>query len=131
MVPVVSILTLRFGAGGTDVLRRLLGLTGYTSGTSQKDLSISAVKALQQTDKTLSSGANVETIELEVLPGIAESARRSAEQVVTTLKTTDDQPVDTAWVNQARRELSGLIKAMMGVGDELANSQAKLLSIDV
>ena len=42
-------------------------------------------------------------IELEDLPGIADSARRNAEQVETSLTTTDDQPIDTAWVTQAKR----------------------------
>ena len=83
----------RFGVGCTDALRRSLRLTGYTS---QKGLSSSAVKALQQADKTLPS--NLENIELEDLPGIADSARRSAEEVETTLTTTDDQPIDTARV---------------------------------
>ena len=107
--------------GGTDALQRSLGLTGYT----RKGLSSSAVKALQQADKILPS--NFDNIELEDLPGIADSARQSAEQVETTLTTIDDQPIDTAWVTQARRELE---KAMAGVRDELANNMAKLTSID-
>ena len=111
----------RYGAGGTDALRRSLGLTGYTS---RKGLSSSAVKALQQADKTLTS--NLENIELEDLPGIADSARRSAEQVETTLTTIDDQPINTAWVTQVRRELARLEKAMAGV----RNNLAKLTSID-
>ena len=40
----LSTLASRFGVGGTDALRRLLGLIGYT----RKGLSSSAVKALQQ-----------------------------------------------------------------------------------
>ena len=68
-------------------------------------------------------------IELEDLPGIADSARQSAEQVESTV-TTIDLPIDTVWVTQARRELAGLEKAMTGVRDELANNQAKLTSID-
>ena len=99
--------------GGTDALRRSLGLTGYT----RKGLSSSAVKALQRADKTLPS--NLDNIELEDLPGIADSAWQSAEQVETTI---DDQPIDTVWVTQARRELAGLEKAMMGMKDELANN---------
>ena len=71
--------------GGTDALRRLLGLTCYT----RKGLSSSAVKALQQADKTLAS--NFENNELEDLPGIANSARQSAEQVELTLTTIDDR----------------------------------------
>ena len=117
----LSTLASRYGAGGTDALQRSLGLTGYT----RKDLSSSAVKALQWADKTLPS--NLDNIELEDLPGIADSARQSAEQVETTL---DDQPLDTVWVTQARRELAGLEKAMTGVRDELANNLAKLTSID-
>ena len=97
--------------GGTDALRRSLGLTGYT----RKDLGSSAVKALQQADKTLPS--NLDNIELENLPGIADSARQSAEQVETILTTIDDQPIDIVWVTQAVR-------------DELANNLAKLTSID-
>ena len=107
--------------GGTDALRRSLGLTGYT----RKGLSSSAVKALQQADKTLPS--NLDNIELEDLAGIADSARQSAEQVETTI---DDQPIDTVWVTQARRELAGFEKAMTGVRDESANNLAKLRSID-
>ena len=114
----------RYGTGGTDSLQRSLGLTGYT----RKGLSSSAVKALQQADKILPS--NIENIELEDLPGIADSARQSAEQVEATLTTIDDQPIDTAWVTHARRELAGLDKAMTGVRDELANNLAKLRSID-
>ena len=83
------------------------------------------MKALQRGDKTLPS--NLDNIELENLPGIADSARRSAEQVEMTI---DDQPVDTVWVIQARRELAGLEKTMTGVRDELANNLAKLTSID-
>ena len=91
-------------------------------------MSSSAVKALQQTDKTLPS--NLKNTELENLPGIADSARQSAEQVETTLTTIDDQPIDTAWVTKVRRELAGLKKAMTGVRDKLANNLAKLSSID-
>ena len=86
------------------------------------------MKALQQADKTLTS--NLDNIELEDLPGIADSARQSAEQVESTLKTIDDKPIDTVWVTQARRELAGLEKAMTGTRDELANNLAKLTSID-
>ena len=116
--------------GGTDALRRSrsLGLTGYTSDTLRKGLSRSAVKALQQADKTLPS--NLENIELEDLPGIADMARRSAQQVETTLTTIDDQPIDTAWGTQARRELAELEKAMTGMRNELANNLANLTSID-
>ena len=105
-------------------MRRSLGLTSYT----RKDLSSSAVKALQQTDKTLSS--NLDNMELEDLLGIADSARPSAEQVESTLTTIDDQPIDSVWVTQARRELAGLEKAMTGMRAELANNLAKLTSID-
>ena len=68
----LSTLALRYGVGGTDALQRSLGLTGYT----RKGLSCSAVKALQQVDKTLPS--NLDNIELEDRPGIANSARQSA-----------------------------------------------------
>ena len=107
--------------GGTDALRRSLGLTGYM----RKGLSSSAVKALQRADKTLPS--TLDYIELEDLPGIADSARQSAEQVEMTI---DDQPIDTVWVTQARKELAGLEKALTAVKDELANYLAKLTRID-
>ena len=109
------------GVGGTDALRRSQGLTGYT----RKGLGSSAVKALQQADKTLAS--NLDDIELENLSGIADSARQSAEQVQTTI---DDQPIDAMWVTQARGELAGLEKAMTGVRDELASNLANRTSID-
>ena len=121
---VLSTLASRYGVGGTDAVRRSLGLTGY----KRKGLSSSAVKALQLADKTLPS--NLDNIELEDFPGIADSARHSAEQVECTLTTIDDQPIDTAWVTQSRRELTGLEKAMTGMRDELANNLAKLTSID-
>ena len=108
----LSTLASGYGEGGTDALRRSLGLTGY----KRKGLSSSALKGLQQADKTLSSN-----IELEDLHGIADSARQSAEQVETTI---DDQPIDTVWVTQARRELVGLERAMTGMRDELANNLA-------
>ena len=75
------------------------------------------MKALQQADITLPS--NLNNIKLEDLPGIADSARQSTEQVETTI---DDMPIDTVWVTQARRELAGLENAMAGVRDELVNS---------
>ena len=90
--------------GGTDVVHRSLALTGYT----RKGLSSSAVKTLP---------SNLGNIELDHLPGIADSARQSAEQVESTLTTIDDQPIDTVGVTQARRELAGLDKAMTGVRD--------------
>ena len=121
---VLSTLASRYGVGGTDAVRSSLGLTGYT----RKGLRSSAVKALQQADKTLPS--NLDNIELEDLPGKADSARQSAEQVESTLTTIDDQPIDAVWVTQARKELAGLEKAMTGVRDELANNLAKLSSID-
>ena len=120
----LSTLASRYGVGGTDALRRSLGLTGYT----RKGLSNPAVKALQQADKTLSS--NLDNIELEDLSGIADSARQSAEQVQSTLTTIDDPPIDTLWVTEAGRELAGLEKATTGIRDELANNLAKLTSID-
>ena len=83
---VLSTLASRYGMGGTDALRRSLGLTGYT----RKGLGSSAVKALQQADKTLLS--NLDNSKLEDLPGIANSACQSTEQVETTI---DDQPIDT------------------------------------
>ena len=86
------------------------------------------MKALQQADKTVPS--NLYNIELENLPGIDDSARQSTEQVETTLTTIDDQPIDTVWVTQARRELAGLEKAMTGVRVEMANNLAELTSID-
>ena len=107
--------------GGTDALQRSLGLTDYT----RKGLSSSAVKALQQADKTFRS--NLDNIELEDLAGIADSARQRVEQVETAI---DDQPIDAVCVNHVRRELAGLEKAMTGVRNELANNLAKLTSID-
>ena len=92
---VLSTLASRYGVGGTDALRRSLRLTGYT----RKGLGSSAVKALQQANKTLPSNLD---IEVEDLPGMAGSECQSAEQVETTLTTIDDQPIDTAWVTQAR-----------------------------
>ena len=106
---------------GTDALRRSRGLTGYT----RKGLGSSSRKALQQADKTLPS--NLDNIKLEDFPGIADSARQSAEQVETTIV---DQPFDTVWITKAKRELARLEKAMMGVRDELTNNLAKLTSID-
>ena len=60
-----------------------------------ESLSSSTVKALHQADKTLPS--NLDNIELDHLPGIADSARQS------TLTTIYDQPIDTVGVTQARR----------------------------
>ena len=85
----LSTLASRYGVDGTDALRRSLGLTGYT----QKGLGSSAVKALKQADKTLPS--NLDNVKLEDLPGTADSARQSAEQVETTQATIDDQPIET------------------------------------
>ena len=93
-----------------------MGLTGFKAKTSRKGLSRSAVKALPQEEKALPS--KTENI---ALPGKADSARRSTEQVKTTLMT-----IDTMWATQARRELAGLANALTEVRDELANNLAKL-----
>ena len=119
----LSSLARSYGEGGTNALRRSLGFTDYTS-----KLSRSAVKALQQADKALPS--DLESVEMKDLPGIADSARRSAEDVETALSTITDPSIDTAWVTQAGRELAGLKKAMTGVRDELANNLAKLSGLD-
>ena len=58
---------------------------------------------------------------------MADSARQSGEVVETTI---GDQPIDTVWLTQARRELAGLEKTMTGVRDELADNLAKLMNID-
>ena len=105
----LSTLASTYGVGGTDALRRSLGLTCYT----QKGLSSSTEKALQRADKTLPS--NLDYIKLEDLPGIGDSPRQSAKQVETTI---DDQPIDIVWVTYARRELAGLKMAMTGMRDE-------------
>ena len=42
----------------------------------------------------------------------------------------NDQPLDTAWVSPAARELAGLKKAMTGMRDELVNNLAKLSEVD-
>ena len=68
----LSTLASRYGVGGTDALRRSLGLTGYR----RESLSSSAVNALQRADKTLPN--NLDNIELEDLPGIADNACKSA-----------------------------------------------------
>ena len=97
----LSSLAKRYGEGGTNALRRSLGFTDYTS-----KLSRSAVKALQQADKALPS--DLESVEMKDLPVIADSARRSPEDVETALSTITNPPIDTAWVNKAGRELAGL-----------------------
>ena len=61
---------------------------------------------------------------------MADTIRQSPEDVETALKTINDQPMDTAWVTQARRELVGVWEAMTRSRDELANNLAKLSVID-
>ena len=86
------------------------------------------MKALQQADKTLPS--YLENIELEDLPGIAYNARQSAEQIETTLTTIDDQPIDTAWITQARMRATWARKGNEGSETGVGNNMAKLTSID-
>ncbi|MEW8525342.1 MAG: hypothetical protein AB2552_20050 [Candidatus Thiodiazotropha endolucinida] len=125
----LSSLARKYGEGGTNALRRSMGLTGYTSKTSR--LSKAAVEKLQQADKVLGAGANdIETIELQDLPGVADSTIHGAKDVETALKTINDQPIDTKWVTQAARELAGLEKAVTGVRDEMANNLAKLSGVN-
>ena len=114
----LSTLATRYGGGGTNALRRSLGLTSYRTGTAH--LSSAAVKALRQEDEAVSE--NVESMELENLSSFANSTLHGVEKVGTTL-TTDD----TAW---PRREHAGLAKAMTGVRDELVNNLSKLSDVD-
>ena len=102
---------------GLEVLGGWYRCTAEIAGTHwlhAKGLSSSVVKALQRADETLPS--HLDNIKLEDLPGIADNARQSAEQVETTI---DDQPIDT------QKRAAGLEKAMTGVKDELANNLAK------
>ena len=46
------------------------------------------------------------------------------------LTSINDQPLDTAWVSTAARELVGLKKAMTGMRDEIVNNLAKLSEVD-
>ena len=132
----VSSLATKYGVGGTVAVRRSLGLTGYTSKTSH--LSSAAEKALRQADKALSgSASNIENIELQDLSGVVNSVLRSTEQAETALDgeqskaltSINDQPLDTAWVSPAARELAGL-KMMTGMRDEMVNNLAKLSEVD-
>ena len=105
----LSSLATKYGVGGTVAVRRSLGLTGYTSNTSR--LSSAAERALQQADKALSgSASNTETIELQELSGVVNSALRSTEQAETALDgeqskaltSINDQPLVTVWVSPAQ-----------------------------
>ena len=118
-------------------MRRLLGLTDYTSKTSR--LSSAAERALRQADKALSgSASNIENIEIQDLSSVVNSALRSTEQAKTALDgdqskaltSINDQLLDTAWVFPATRELTGLKKAMTGMRDEMVNNLAKLSEVD-
>ena len=72
----LSSLATKYGVGGTDAVRRSLGLTDYTSKTSR--LSSANERALRQEDKALSgSASNIENIELQDLSGVVNSALRS------------------------------------------------------
>ena len=68
------------GRGGANALRESLGLTEYQSGTP--GLTESSEKTVLQADKEDLPG-DTEDIELKELPGVANSADRSAEQVQT------------------------------------------------
>ena len=130
----LSSLATKYGVGVTVAVPRSLGLTGYTSNTSS--LSSAAERALQA-DKALSgSDSNIENIELQDLSGVVNSALRSTEQAETALDeeqskaltSTNDQPLDTAWLSA--RELTGLKKAMTGMRNEMVNNLAKLSKVD-
>ena len=110
-------------------MRRSLGLTGCTSKTSR--LSSATERALRQAEKALSgSASNIENIELQALSGVVNSALRSTEKAETALDeelskaltSINDQPLDTAWVSPAARELAGLKKAMTGMRDVMVKS---------
>ena len=133
----LSSLATKYGEGGTVAVRRSLGLTGYTSKTSR--LSRAAERVLRQADKALCcSAGNIENIELQNLSGVVNSALPSTEQAETAsdgkqskaLTSINDQPLDTAWVSLAARELAGLKKAMAGMRDEMLNNLAKLSEVD-
>ena len=117
----LSSLTREYRRGGVNALRETLGLTEYQSGTP--GLTGSAEKTDRQADKDLAG--DTEDIEHEELPGVANSAGRSAEQVETAL--TNQPSYNAAW---ARQELAGLQEAMTGVRDELSNNLAKLSALD-
>ena len=133
----LSSLTTKYGVGGTDAVRRSLGLTGYTSKTSR--LSSATERALRQAAKALSgSASNIENIELQDISGVVNCALRNTEEAETALDeeqskaltTINDQPLDTVWVSPAARELAGLKKAMTGMRDEMVNNLAKLSKVD-
>ena len=127
----LSSLATKYGVGGTDAVRRSLGLIGYTSKTSR--LSSAAERALRQADKALSgSASNVENTELKDLSGVVNSALRSTEQAQSALDeeqskaltSINDQSLDTAWLYA--RELAWLKKATTGMRDQMVNNLPKL-----
>ena len=85
------------------------------------------MKALQQADKALPS--DLESVETKDLPGIADSARRSAEDVERFVN--DHRSANRHRVGHPGRERARWAKkAMTGVRDELLNNLAKLSGLD-
>ena len=85
------------------------------------------METLQSADETLPK--NTESIELKDLPGVADTTRKSAEDIKTALKTINDPQIDVAGSHRPE-ELAGVWEAMTRSRDELANNLAKLSAID-
>ena len=126
-----------YGSGGTHAIRQSLELTDYTSkARPRQELSANGEKAIQQAINTLPT--EIEEIELQDLTGEINNALASTEMVETALDeeqtaalaTVNDPPLDTRWVRQAKRELTGLGQAMTMKRDELVNNLAKLSALN-
>ncbi len=129
-----------YGPGGTHAIRQSLGLAKYTAKTARLALSANSEKAVQQAVNTLPT--EFEEIELQDLTSGINDALASTEKVETVLDkeltfeqtaalaSVNDPPLDTSWVSQAKRELTGLGKAMTFKRDVLINNLAKLSALN-
>ena len=127
----------KYGNGGTDAIRKSMGLKEYDSNTRKTgELSPKGKNKVQHASDILPA-ENV-----NITPNVADQAAASAEiatealdeeltpEQSAALKTIDDPPLDLQWVSQASRELRGLRSAMTRTRDELVNNEAKLSELD-
>lgn len=98
---------------GPNALRRSLGLTSYTSGTSSKGLSSASDRTLRQASSNLL--CNIENIELLYLSGADGSTLHSTEEVETALDqeqsaaltTIDEHLQNTTWATRLEESSLG------------------------
>ncbi|KAK3761163.1 hypothetical protein RRG08_022565 [Elysia crispata] len=131
----LSTLASKYGNGGTEAIRKSMGLKEYDSNTRKTGkLSPKVEKNVQQAYDNILPAEDADDITLDVVDhtiASTEIATEALDEELTpeqsaALGTIDDPPLDLEWVTPARMKLRELSSEMTRMRDSLVNNEAKL-----